>query len=142
MDMSCQSESTQKYENEDEEDDDYDAGIITERAEPINPAEWVKIHSEFLNHHQHHHHNDQQFTSDTSSSILSSTEQESSYETLLYDPQVAAHQKLLPNLSIQTSMRTMIKTAQQRHSGLKIRDRQWLRMVIYAAFLGADLVDW
>ena len=39
-------------------------------------------------------------------------------------------------------MRTMVKTAQGVNSGLKIRDRQWLRLVILEAFLGADLVDW
>ena len=51
--------------------------------------------------------------------------------------------KLFNNLSIETSMRTVIKVANnKKYSGLKIKDRNWLRVIIKNAFLGADLVDW
>ena len=36
----------------------------------------------------------------------------------------------------------MVKTAGEKGSGLKIKDREWFKMVIANAFLGADLVDW
>ena len=48
----------------------------------------------------------------------------------------------VPPLSIQTSMRTMIKIMSDKRSGLDIHDRTWFRQVIPNAFLGADLVDW
>merc|ERR1711976_748101 len=110
---------------------------------PINPAEWVKNHEDFYISQQNIHKLEETPSIDDSDEILTvSEERESTYETLGYDPQVASHKKLLNSLSIQTSMRTMVKTAGERNSGLKIKDREWFKLVINNAFLGADLVDW
>ena len=125
-------------------------------VKPINPAEWVANHEDFyisqqnlhknIQHHKNHHHRhlfeDTPSVDDSDEILTVSEERESTYETLGYDPQVASHKKLLNSLSIQTSMRTMVKTAGERGSGLKIKDREWFKLVINNAFLGADLVDW
>ena len=39
-------------------------------------------------------------------------------------------------------MRSVIKLINNPLSNLKIKDRNWLRVVIKNSFLGADLVDW
>lgn len=134
-------------------------------VKPINPAEWVANHEDFYlsqsqlhkthlqkvqKSHQNHLHgrtNSELDTNDSNSvgsdDILTvSEERESTFDTLCYDPQVASHKKLLNSLSIQTSMRTMVKTACERNSGLKIKDREWFKLLISNAVLGADLVDW
>lgn len=120
-------------------------------VKPINPAEWVANHEDFyisqqnlhkIQHHHHHNFEDTPSVDDSDDILTVSEERESTYETLGYDPQVASHKKLLNSLSIQTSMRTMVKTASERGSGLKIKDREWFKLIINNAFLGADLVDW
>ena len=52
------------------------------------------------------------------------------------------YNKNITNLSIDTPMRSVIKLINNPLSNLKIKDRNWLRVVIKNSFLGADLVDW
>lgn len=119
------------------------------QPQPINPAEWVQNHSDFYNSFDHGNHHS--YSSDTSSSIISSTECEYSLKNIgsavvtsrrYNSNQVKKCQFRLPPLSIQTPMRTVCRVGGEDGSGLKIRDRNWLRVVIKNAFLGADFVDW
>lgn len=93
-------------------------------------SQWVKTHENYIH-------------SDSSSSVISSTEVDSATSLQHYThPTLNTQHPHLPPLSIQTSMIKMIKVAGSHQSGLKIRDREWLGLVIPNAFLGADLVDW
>jgi len=112
-----------------------------ENVQAINPAEWVKNHTSFYE--------GRSYSSESSSSMLSSNECDATFVSqkmyeisLENNPEVTTGHFEVPPLSIQTSMRTMIKIMSDKRSGLDIHDRTWFRQVIPNAFLGADLVDW
>lgn len=46
------------------------------------------------------------------------------------------------NLTVNTDMETLVRTMMSPDSGLDIRDRNWLKITIHNAFIGADVVDW
>lgn len=124
------------------EEEDYEE-IDDKRVgtQPINPAEWVKNHTSFYE--------GRSYSSESSSSMLSSNDCDATfisqkmYEISLENKPGLSNQRFeLPPLSIQTSMRTMIRIVSDKRSGLPIHDRTWFRQVIPNAFLGADLVDW
>ncbi|XP_024220236.1 segment polarity protein dishevelled homolog DVL-3 isoform X3 [Bombus impatiens] len=46
------------------------------------------------------------------------------------------------HLTVNTDMPTVVRAMARPDSGLEIRDRMWLKIVIPSAFIGADVVDW
>ncbi|CAF2134174.1 unnamed protein product [Rotaria magnacalcarata] len=46
------------------------------------------------------------------------------------------------NLTRNSDMETICQAMQQTHSGLEIRDRLWLKIMLKNSFLGSDLVHW
>ncbi|CAK9812844.1 Segment polarity protein dishevelled homolog DVL-3 [Anthophora plagiata] len=46
------------------------------------------------------------------------------------------------HLTVNTDMPTIVRAMARPDSGLEIRDRMWLKIVIPNAFIGADVVDW
>ncbi|UJR27937.1 hypothetical protein I4U23_009197 [Adineta vaga] len=46
------------------------------------------------------------------------------------------------NLTRNSDMETICRAMQQAHSGLDIRDRLWLKIMLKNSFLGSDLVHW
>lgn len=46
------------------------------------------------------------------------------------------------NLTRNSDMETICRAMQQPHSGLDIRDRLWLKIILKSSFLGSDLVQW
>jgi segment polarity protein dishevelled len=46
------------------------------------------------------------------------------------------------NLTRNSDMETICRAMQQTHSGLDIRDRLWLKIILKNSFLGSDLVHW
>lgn len=73
---------------------------------------------------------------------ITSIEQEFKNNLILEKMERESYHNSISNLTITTSMRTIIKLINNEKSGLKIKDRNWLRVVVPKAFLGADLVDW
>ncbi|XP_065565571.1 segment polarity protein dishevelled homolog DVL-3-like isoform X2 [Artemia franciscana] len=56
-------------------------------------------------------------------------------------PFINQQQDELP-LSVNTDMGSITKAMSQPDSGLEVRDRMWLKIVIPNAFIGSDVVDW
>ncbi|OAD59771.1 Segment polarity protein dishevelled like protein DVL-3 [Eufriesea mexicana] len=46
------------------------------------------------------------------------------------------------HLTVNTDMPTVVRAMARSDSGLEIRDRMWLKIIIPNAFIGADVVDW
>lgn len=46
------------------------------------------------------------------------------------------------SLTVESDMLTIVKAMATPESGLDVRDRMWLKIVIPNAFIGADVVDW
>lgn len=46
------------------------------------------------------------------------------------------------NLTRNSDMETICRAMQQPQSGLEIRDRVWLKLLLKSSFLGSDLVQW
>lgn len=45
-------------------------------------------------------------------------------------------------LTIHSDMLTIVRAMTRPDSGLEVRDRLWLKIVIPSAFIGSDVVDW
>jgi hypothetical protein len=74
------------------------------------------LHHHNNNHHYHHHHHQQ---------TMGTT---------------MANEQL--NLTTDTDMETVVRSMAAPDSGLEVRDRNWLKITIPAAFMGSDVVDW
>ncbi|CAH8675623.1 unnamed protein product [Schistosoma haematobium] len=56
-------------------------------------------------------------------------------------PEIERYSDPIP-LGLSTSIPTVIRAMLQPDSGLDIRDRMWLKLIVPNAFIGSDLVDW
>lgn len=61
-----------------------------------------------------------------------------SAETLINEPVVEAREQLNVNMDMKDVVKAMVRP----DSGLEIRDRNWLKITIPNAFIGADVVSW
>ncbi|KAI3388566.1 hypothetical protein SNEBB_005662 [Seison nebaliae] len=58
------------------------------------------------------------------------------------DPNMMMLMMMMLNLSIYTDMENVANILMRENNGLDVKDRQWLKVKIADAFLGADLVSW